>query len=510
MGDRTEFLKLNTSITTGSNAEQIETDSVGNKKASIELRLPDSLSRKEGLKKIDLQASQMRLSLSNLPIAFIPVDPRTARIEYEAKQPITSKLWIGFWKPYVNDGGGVSTDNYIPYSVMKSKTVYSACTYLKIPLTFEPIDMNFIERTGLIPVTRIDTLTFALENTLKEQIRTISGYGSVGPSGQEPYNIVDIDLSLNSDNVTLKITQVPGYYGTTNATATALQPMGNGVFLYGTPGILSKNEVFPNKTHGGSFGYITSGGTSNPNISPTPSYFVAPTIDTTTGYHWGCMLGYNIICNKPMKDLLNFLPWLSPVNTTSLTVANYIPEVEGTAYSGEFYVLDSVAAKCEVARNTTNYRRDWHIYPPAPSSTAEQTRAVGLQGTDVTYRWENIPTILLSPVSSVVLLMDGLGVSPQILPINIRQRQGSSLTTTIPVVENYFPLTSTLRDLHDDLILRKENFANTALFSIPPSGITERTLRFRIGYITKDGQLFDLYIPPTGVFTLQLTFCFHY
>lgn len=506
MSDRTEFLKLNTSITTGSNAEQIETDSEGNKKASIELRLPDSLSRKEGVKKIDLQASQMRISLSELPIAFIPVDPTLATLEYQNHQPITTKLWMGFWKPYVSDTKWISTLHYIPETVMENFTMFSLCSFLQIPLSFEPIDLKFIQRTGLIPIKRLDTLTYAIENLLREQIKTISVYGAEGGSGQQPYNNVSIDLSLNTDNVTLSITQVPSFTGSVT-NMTSLQPIANGVFLYGTPGILAKNLTVYGKTMGSGFGYSASNGTTNVNITQTAaSYFIAPTINSGTGTHYGCMLGYNIICNDYMKNLLNFLPWLSPIHTSSLSDSRYIPMVDGTTYSGVFYVLDSVAAKCTLTKDIGQYRRDW-ISTTTPT---ESVRAAGVSGTTATYRWENIPTILLSPVSSVVLLMDGIGVNPQILPINIRQRQGSSLTTTVPVVENYFPLTTTLRDLHDDLILRKENFANTALFSIPPSGITERTLRFRVGFVTKDGQLFDLYIPPTGVFTLQLTFCFHY
>jgi len=507
MSERVEFLKLNTSITTGSNAEQIETDSAGNKKASIELRLPDSLSRKEGVKKIDLQASQMRISLSELPIAFIPVDPITARIEYEHQHPITTKLWMGFWKPYVSDCTSISTLHYIPETVMENFTMYSLCSSLEIPLSFEPIDMNFIERTGFIPIKRLDTLTYAIENLLREQIKTISVYGAAGGTGQ-PYNIVDIDLSLNTDNVTLSISEIPSFTGAVSS-STDLHPISNGVFLYGTPGVLAKEVTVPGKTIGAGFGYTSQNGTNGISLTQVAStWVITPVINNTTGAHYGCMLGYNIICNEHMKNLLNFLPWLSPIHTSSLTDARYIPLVDGFAYSGTFYVLDSAAAKCSLTKDIRPYRRDW-TSSVAPTS-AQASRAQGITGTTATYKWENIPTILLSPVSSVVLLMDGIGVNPQILPINIRQRQGSSLTTTVPVVENYFPLTTTLRDLHDDLILRKENFGNTALFSIPPSGITERTLRFRIGYITKDGQLFDLYIPPTGVFTLQITFCFHY
>ena len=79
----TQYLKLNTSINTGSNASTLERNSGGDVKAVIELRLPDSLSREEDIQSIDLQVSKMRLSLNNLPIALVPINSQTIRYQFE-------------------------------------------------------------------------------------------------------------------------------------------------------------------------------------------------------------------------------------------------------------------------------------------------------------------------------------------------------------------------------------------------------------------------------------------
>ena len=75
MNDRI-YKKLNTSIQTSSNAQELLQDEEGNVEATIELRLPDSLfTMRDGPKKIDvvdMQTSKFRLSMENTPIAAFP------------------------------------------------------------------------------------------------------------------------------------------------------------------------------------------------------------------------------------------------------------------------------------------------------------------------------------------------------------------------------------------------------------------------------------------------------
>ena len=73
-----EYVKLNTSILSGSNASTPLYDKDGNIKAAIDLRLPDNLFVKNtGARKVDkveMKTTKFRLSMENTPIAALPQD----------------------------------------------------------------------------------------------------------------------------------------------------------------------------------------------------------------------------------------------------------------------------------------------------------------------------------------------------------------------------------------------------------------------------------------------------
>ena len=136
----------------------------------------------------------------------------------------------------------------------------------------------------------------------------------------------------------------------------------------------------------------------------------------------------------------------------------------------------------------------------------QETKLVG--NVRLSFTWDNLPMVVLSPVASIVLVLKGISVSEEIQPINIPDdtRTGSSLTSVIPVVENYYSMATTLRDLHDELVVAREDFDNTPTYTMQPSGGQERTILLSAMYLTKDGNLRQIYIPPNGVFSVQLTF----
>ena len=77
MNDR-QYIKLNASIQTGSNARELRTDSDGNVEAYIDLRLPDNIfaasTPQKQLDKVEMLTSKFRVSMQNMPIAQLPVD----------------------------------------------------------------------------------------------------------------------------------------------------------------------------------------------------------------------------------------------------------------------------------------------------------------------------------------------------------------------------------------------------------------------------------------------------
>lgn len=128
----------------------------------------------------------------------------------------------------------------------------------------------------------------------------------------------------------------------------------------------------------------------------------------------------------------------------------------------------------------------------------------------LTFTWDNLPIVTISPIQSIVLSLTGIQLNQEYQPVNIAEKEGSSLTSTIPVVENYYSLAETLRDLHDELVVTKESFDDTATYTLSATSGQERVLHFSAKYIAKDGSLHQIYIPPNGVFSIQLTFGISY
>ena len=128
----------------------------------------------------------------------------------------------------------------------------------------------------------------------------------------------------------------------------------------------------------------------------------------------------------------------------------------------------------------------------------------------LSYTWNNLPMVVMSPIQSFVLTLQGMQINNEYQPVNMTTTGGSSLTATITIIENYYSLAQTLHDLHDELVVVKEQFDDTATYTVAPTSGQERSLKIQAQYITKDGRLHQVYIPPNGVFSLQLTFGISY
>ena len=154
---------------------------------------------------------------------------------------------------------------------------------------------------------------------------------------------------------------------------------------------------------------------------------------------------------------------------------------------------------------TVRYREDLYTTTADhPEETAVSTSHEG--NVRLTFTWNNIPTVVLSPIQSIVLVLQGMQVQAEIQPINIAQAGGSSLTSSIPVIENFYSLAATLRDLHDELVVTKDTFEDTATYALSTRAGYDRSIQISAKYIAKDGSLHQIKIPPNGVFSLQLIF----
>ncbi len=105
------------------------------------------------------------------------------------------------------------------------------------------------------------------------------------------------------------------------------------------------------------------------------------------------------------------------------------------------------------------------------------------------------------PIESIIITVNGLNLSRQIQPVNISQVQGSSLTTTIPIIEKFF----VTRDMQGDFIYSHETFDDCSLASISVKDLHERNITFDAWYICSDGTMHRVIIGDTGIFSIQLT-----
>lgn len=588
MTDR-QYIRLNTSIATGSNASDLISDENGNIEAKIDLRLPDNFvgqSASSGVKGVEMSTTKMRVSMMNTPIAAFGghADNIFHNLALNGKTNARIAIW-----PYLIRDDGV---------IYKSYYNRSTNTFLEIPNNLETVDKNEYLTSGKIYVYKPSTL----EETLAQAL-TYCLFTSTSPRPQPDLtgtlaseydwktgvDYVKVHLAENSFSIQLS-TYCGSYY--------------HPPVLYGTPGAYDLqsswryNETSPHDTYHRQtfiayqgrkyrrwefpaeleyrypdwsqaeldettkFDYPVENGelqlqqTPGEEIGASPFPYISSgnegdgdlpsTLKSSLSI--ACMV--NIVGNKALHDAFPFLPWIKLAKNNSFfdgedlyveqqspgsgvkrpyRIARYkvpdptAPSEYPTKYiwayyddiSGEddyYYVLDAAGIRFErsgIKTSTISYcEEEWEdtLTEDDPRHWVQMTTA----GYDLTYTWPNLPTVLISPIQSIVLLMEGVNVNQQVQPINIALPGGSSLTSAIPVIENYYSGATTIRDLHDELVVSKDAFANTPTFTVDPSISTERTIRFRLCYITKDGRLHHLYIPPTGIFTLQVTFCLYY
>ena len=218
----------------------------------------------------------------------------------------------------------------------------------------------------------------------------------------------------------------------------------------------------------------------------------------------------------------NFLPWI-PMFTGDSEINRYVAAPYEWAESVPGQPNMEIRHHCWPL--STDYADNLITQPNRCLTNVEFTRQVNtVTDTEIvsatepfytgnlrlTNTWDNLPIVVMSPISSIVLTLDGMQVNQEFQPVNITQPQGSSLTSSIPVIENFYSLAQTLRDLHDELVVARETFDDAATYTVDTESGKDRVLKFAAKYITKDGKLHQIYIPPNGVFSLQITFGLSY
>lgn len=458
-----EYVRLNTSVATASNSQNLHYDKNGQIEACIELRLPQEIlapSSGKPIKEVKLETTKMRLSMNNTPVVDVPVFEVVLK---NGAWIARTSCALAAWPFYVTDTGaiqpnqtGAAWGNAAPYF-----------EFLEFNLTKMKEDYRVVGAEKILHVRNIRWFEEALQNAFD------TSFNRRRPSA---YKYCTSKSRFYFSGDTFSITMSSACQAGTGRTA-----------LYGVPGTVT--------------------GANEQNLGTAPSKFTNLQLDVngnfvrdiTTSASQVYTGKFNLIFNSVLRNLLYFLPYLPAIPASTLNV-NQTPvwyQDPTLSWTDDAYILDTLPT---VYKESEPYMLQMY-------TNGANAYSIGV---DMTLVWENMPSVLLSPISAIVLLLDGVNVKGQVQPINLQQLQGSSLTTTIPVIENYSSLAANLRDLKDELVISRDAFLNNVLCSMVPSPGMMRDVRFRACYISKKGNLVPIYIPPDGEFSLQISFLVKY
>lgn len=143
--------------------------------------------------------------------------------------------------------------------------------------------------------------------------------------------------------------------------------------------------------------------------------------------------------------------------------------------------------------------------PPDPTPAPLEYRTLSMP--EFTYHFTDSDAVTISSVRSICLTMTGGNFNQQVFPVNVTPSQlAAAQTTNIPILEVYYPVWSRPSDMTTDMIISRESFSNAAPIEISPYLLRERTLTFKLFYITSKGEKREMLIPDESPFTFQICF----
>ena len=102
-------------------------------------------------------------------------------------------------------------------------------------------------------------------------------------------------------------------------------------------------------------------------------------------------------------------------------------------------------------------------------------------------------------------------MTQQTFPINVKtSTMSSALTSSVPIVEVYYPLWKEIADLSTNVIISKDIFSNAAPFVLDENALSQRNITFTVHYIMNDGTMHELTIPSNTTLSLQACYCVKY
>lgn len=214
---------------------------------------------------------------------------------------------------------------------------------------------------------------------------------------------------------------------------------------------------------------------------------------------------YLIAGNDHLRKLLPTLPWIK-YDIANVPVADAVRArwLGVNNNDPSLYVLDTRTTSVYYSKSSP----DTAI---AETSSTQATTILWREGGtwEVKLAFEEINPISFCGVTSFVLMTNGLDATQQVFPINITEN--SDAATQIPILEVYHPVWKELNDRSDRIIVAKEEFTNTPIFTTNNySSICDRNITFSFYNVLSGGKIYPLSLYPYTRFCLQLTLALYY
>lgn len=197
---------------------------------------------------------------------------------------------------------------------------------------------------------------------------------------------------------------------------------------------------------------------------------------------------YYFCGNEELVSLLPTLPWIKVLNVVNNTYRH-------PGFGEYFYIL-----------NTKNTQ--FKINPKNASMTTDENVSFPIYETDeLEYWFDSSDAAASTDIAALALCMNGVTLNQQLYPVNFTYATAAAaVTSSIPIIDVYYPFWETVNNATADLIIVKEAFTNAAPIRAPISILNERSIKFKMVAITKTGEMRELFIPNHSNFCFQIIF----
>lgn len=460
MTDRV-YLRANfTSATTPASGGKLK-NPFGHEYASLPLQLPSNLVDSTRVPKaVEMMITKMNIPLGSLPVAQIPLN----RIVRTAPSDISveSKGIITIW-PFMITSNGTLSGSYQDFPIQVALDQWPVSP-AKFPLQSllssrqaANLKLQAVEQSRVLDFYNIEDVMEFLTMNINDVYSTL--FAESGKVDMEfRFEEKDSRLTIHAVNMGASPMKAPFSYQFTNA-----------------------DNQRPYNTKGQIVTWSTNAGGE-----------IEYTGDPET-------IGFSIVVNQGIRDMFPRLPWRE-VNNDELESSTQIPNWKVNNWGDPiFYILDTMGCDSSYVDNGIMRVTDIAIATPIKH----------LRGIDYTFSGCNLISIV--PIQAFVVMLSGVSITQQAYPVNVSpSTMSSALTTSIPIVEVYYPLWDKISDLSTNIVITKDAFTNAAPFVLDQNALRSRDIKFTVYYITNDSKMHELTIPPGTSLSLQACYSITY